>query len=204
MRTIDNSLIQSASDLIAEGYFDSPAHEYICPDPTNRFKQLSSLLGSNLRLQISHGADSFCLAENCEVQAMGFWTRPNERKVGIMAMIQGGLLVAPFRVGFGVLFRAMSVSKRVEMQLTQALGNKPFLYLNNMIVKKEIRGQGIGSKLLQQQLEAMEAKYTNPTFALATQKLENIRFYERLGFRTALQERIGAEEAGFLNWIMVR
>ena len=96
MRTIDNSLIQSASDLIAEGYFDSPAHEYICPDPTNRFKQLSSLLGSNLRLQISHGADSFCLAENREVHAMGFWTRPNERKVGIMAMIQGGLLVAPF------------------------------------------------------------------------------------------------------------
>ena len=29
---------------------------------------------------------------------MGFWTRPNERKVGIMAMIQGDLLVAPFRV----------------------------------------------------------------------------------------------------------
>ena len=90
------------------------------------------------------------------------------------------------------------------MQLTHALGNKPYLYLNNMIVKKEIRGQGVGSKLLQLQLEAMEAKYTNPTFALATQKLENITFYERLGFRTALQERIGTEEAGFLNWIMVR
>ena len=135
---------------------------------------------------------------------MGFWTQPNVRKVGIMAQIQGGLLIAPYKVGFGVLFRALSVSKTIEMQLAHALEKKPYMYLNNMIVRNELRGQGVGSRLLRQQLETIASRNADATWALATQKLENVSFYERLGFKTALQERIGPEGSGFTNWIMVR
>jgi ribosomal protein S18 acetylase RimI-like enzyme len=196
-------LLPSAADLLARAFFDNPAHVYLCPDPRTRLSRLLWLLGANLRLQPDL-TRSFCLAEGSVVTAMGFWTRSGFPRVGILARLRAGLLAAPFRLGLPTLQRSFEVTRGIEQELDAALGEEPFWYLNNMAVREPLRGGGIGSRLLREQLRILGEADPDAPCALATQRSENVVFYGRLGFRVVRDRAIGSAPGAFRNWIMVR
>ena len=202
VRPLGPSLLPSAAKLLAEGFFDNPAHVYICPDPLTRAAQLEWLLGANLRLQPDLEM-SFCLSEGDRVDAMGFWTRSTAPKPGLLRQLRAGLLAAPFRIGWSTFQRAFEVARANERHVHRALGAQPFWYLNNMVIRKQLRGGGVGSRLLREQLGVVSAREPGWAIALSTQRPENVVFYHRLGFRTVLEESIGSGPRAFRNWIMV-
>ena len=201
-RPITSDLVPSAARLLADAFFTNPAHTYIFPDADRRFSQLEWLLGSNLKLQPDLRA-SFCLVEREAVQAMGFWTRSTAPRPRLLAKVRAGLLASPSRLGLAALRRAFEVTRGIDDQLGQTLGPQPFWYLNNMAIRSHLRGSGIGSRLLGEQLRIVSA--IEPTFAVAlsTQRAENVTFYERLGFRVARDCTIGSGPGAFRNWTMV-
>lgn len=197
--------IPSAARLLADSFFDNPAHIYLCPDSTKRKAQLEWLLGTNLKLQLNHQAESFCIAEKDQTQAMGFWTQPNQIKVGLLQQIQGGLLKIPFKMGVSALSRVLEVSHGITDHLIRTMGEtQPYRYLNNMVIQADRRGKGIGSSILQQQFQVIQAKEKDAIFALSTQRYRTVRFYEGLGFEVLLEEKIGKGELAFVNWTMRR
>jgi GNAT superfamily N-acetyltransferase len=201
VRPLTPDLLASAAELIAESFFDNPPHVYICPDPRTRLAQLEWMLGNNLRLQDLR--TSFCLAEGRTVEAMGFWTRSGSPTPGILRMLRGGLLMAPLRLGWTGVRRMFEVTSAVERHVERALAGRPYWYLNNMVVRKHLRGTGVGSQLLREQLPIVSELEPSFAIALATQRPENVVFYQRLGFETVLSERIGSGPRAFRNWIMV-
>jgi len=175
VRPIAPELLAPAGALLAEAFFTNPAHTYICPDPEKRFEQLQWLLGGNLRVQPDLH-ESFCLAEGRTVNAMGFWTRSTGPKIGTLRKIRAGLLGAPRRLGWSGVGRLFEVTREIDRHLEQALGTRPYWYLNNMVVREGLRGTGIGTRLLGQQLSLVAEKEPTSAIALSTQRPENVIF----------------------------
>lgn len=200
---ISKSLYPSAAHLVAASFYDNPAHIYLCPNEKTRMEQLTWLLGVNLKLQLSLGAESFCIADNTIVHAMGFWTKPNQVKIGFAEKVKGGLLKVPFKMGFSGFKRVLEVSAEIENHLHKTMGTKQtYRYLNNMVIKEDIRGKGLGTSILKKQFSSILAKEKGAIFALSTQRYWTVKFYERLGFEVLLEEKIGHGELAFPNWTM--
>jgi ribosomal protein S18 acetylase RimI-like enzyme len=202
-RPLTPELLPSAAALLAAAFFDNPAHVYVCPDPRRRRAQLERLLGENLRIQPDL-RDSFCVARGSVVEAMGFWTRSDAARIGTLARIRAGGLSAPLRLGLRVLRRAFEVAREVDRHLGATLGQEPYWYLNNMAVSEPLRGSGIGTRLLREQLAILAQKEPSFAGALSTQRPENVVFYQRLGFRVAGERMIGSRPGAFRNWVMTR
>jgi GNAT superfamily N-acetyltransferase len=202
-RRIEPALIPSAAELLAEAFFTNPAHVYFCPDPDTRRARLEWLLGGNLRIQPDL-AGSFCRAEADRVDAMGFWTRPDRPTARWLAKLRAGILAAPFHLGLEGLRRLGEVTRAIDDQRDRTLGNTRHWYLNNMVVRQELRGTGIGTRILGEQLERLAGEDPGAAAALSTQRDKNVVFYARLGFEVVLDEPIGRGDSAFRNWIMLR
>jgi GNAT superfamily N-acetyltransferase len=202
VRPLTPDLFPSAASLLAEAFFTNPPHVYICPNDATRYANLEWLLGANLRLQPDLGT-SFCVVEDGKVNAMGFWTRSSAPKIGMWAKIRVGILAAPIRLGWRGFRRLFEVTDAVELHLAEAFGDRPFVYLNNMVVRQHLRGTGVGTRLLREQLGVVSAANPDAIIALSTQRPENVTFYDRLGFRVVLDEVVGKGATAFRSWIMM-
>jgi GNAT superfamily N-acetyltransferase len=202
VRQLAPDVLSGAAELLAEAFYSNPAHTYICPDEGARSRQLQWLLGANLRAQPDL-TSSFCIVRDSTVVAMGFWTRPHSESVGLMRQILAGLLRAPFVLGLGGFGRLLEVSAAIDLHRDRAMGQRPYGYLNNMAVREDLRGNGIGSQLLRDQAVALRARSPEMPLVLSTQRSENVTFYGRLGFETVSEERIGKGDGAFRSWTMV-
>ncbi|MEM1123531.1 MAG: GNAT family N-acetyltransferase [Bacteroidota bacterium] len=203
LTTIQPKNYPSASKLLAECFHDNPAHQYFCRNPMAIKKELAWLLGLNLKLQLAHGADSFCLTEDDTTKAMGFWTYPNLVKVGLWQQIKGGLLRIPFKMGIIALKRILEVGDGIDAHLHRAMGTtQSYYYLNNMVVEPTWQSKGLGSKILQKEFEKIAIQEKNAVLALSTQRYWTVKFYQRLGFEIILEDKIGSDELAFTNWTM--
>ena len=199
-----------AVDLLVEAFYDNPAHVYIymSSNESSRFKAIRWGFKRNLNLQASVGS-SFALVESDkppgerEIKQMAFWHPPNSDSISIMSMIQQGLLTMPFRFGWGTFKRVLEVTEEFDAIKDRATAKNPVWYLNNMVVAKELRGTGIGSKVLKNQFES-EIDPSGFPAILMTQREANVRFYQRLGFEVVDESIVGSGEYAFTNWCMVR
>jgi ribosomal protein S18 acetylase RimI-like enzyme len=204
--------IDCAASFIATAFFDNPAHIYIFPESRNRFKALQWMLGANLKLNLSpqkNIGQSFALIEpnqppeKRQIKAMGFWNPPNADSVSFLSQVKAGLLTMPFRFGWGSLQNLFEVIKANATAKKQALNGTPAWYLNNMVVASELRGQGVGTKLLAEQLQQVVEPSGFPAI-LDTQREINVKFYERLGFKVASTSIVGKGRNAFFNWCLIR
>lgn len=203
LQTIKINQLDEISNLSAAAFFDNPAHVYICSNSTKRYAQLKWLLGANLRLNLNHGAECFCLSSVDSVHAFGFWTKPNQKSISLKTKVAAGLLKTPFIIGWGNFRKMINISDLLEKHLSEEFKDKSYYYLNNFVVDKKLRGNGLGSKVLVQELERIRAISDNPIFALSNQRKENLAFYGRLGFEVIREEEMGKGQNKFINWIMV-
>jgi GNAT superfamily N-acetyltransferase len=161
----------------------------------NLYVQSSVGRGFGLSLQDEHAG--------ARLVAMGFWHAPGAQEAGLGALLRHGLALAPFRLGLACTRRMLETTGAVEAQRVAAQGPGDCWYLHNMVVARDRRGSGVGSKLLGRQLQSV----VDPSGArarLATQRPENVVSYERLGFDVASETHIGGGEHRFTNWILIR
>ena len=200
-----------ASNLLAEAFFDNPSHVYIFANQSTRFKALQWGLKTNLALNLiqpdSNGR-SFAFVETDklpgirQIQAMGFWTPPTSGKISILSKVKTGWLTIQLRYGWSVWQRLTEVMNTMERIQNTVNKDNPAWYLNNMAVAKNLRGSGLGTKLLKTQIQSVVLPSGFPAI-LMTQKLENVRFYERLGFEIVDQSVIGSGENSFNSWCLI-
>ncbi len=202
-KPITPDLYTSAGMLAATAYFDNPAHIYLCPEEATRFKQLEWLLGAILKMHIKKGAESFCYPENGVIQAMGFWTTPNETKINFMTKVKAGLLKVPFKMGWSGYKRVMETSSEIDRHLELSIGlNEKYLFLNNFVMQENRQCKGWGSKILEHQFELISEKSKYSILVLTTHRFWTVKFYERHGFEIIFEEEIGTGPNAFTNWTM--
>lgn len=200
-----------AAKLLATAFYDNPLHIYLFPNPTNRSKALYWMLSSNLNINLNSQniGQSFALVEpnyppgRRQIRAMAFWNPPNSDNISLLSMVKEGLLTMPLRFGWGSLSRLFEVMEEIGAAKKQALNDTPAWYLNNMVVAPELRGTGVGTKILDEQLKQVVEPSGFPAI-LVTQREANVRFYQRLGFAVASESIIGKGENTFINWCLIR
>ena len=200
----------AAANLLAEAFYNNPSHTYIFPDSSSRLKFLQYGLKANLQLNLNSATSiskSFALvednqpAEKRDIKAMGFWNYPQASSPNFIDKARSGWLFMPLM--FGRNYRRLTETiEQMEKIKKQVLHEKQAWYLNNMAVAQELRGKGIGSKLLRQQLESVVVPSKFPAI-LMTQKETNVRFYQKLGFEIAKRSTIGKGNNRFINWCLV-
>jgi len=199
---LTKDLHAAATLLLAEAFHDNPAHVYICPDESRRPAQLRWFLGRNVEVQSRVGS-GFCLIGDGRLDAMGFWHAPGTKEPGLAMMIRHGLAMAPVHLGMDSMRRLLEVVHDVETERQAVLNGTEAWYLHNMVVRKELRGTGVGGPLLRSQLRDVLGRRPHRKAVLATQKPENVTFYQRLGFEVVSEKRVGSRPGAFLNWLMV-
>ena len=201
-----------AAELLAAAFFDNPLHIYLFPNPANRLKAIRWMVRSNLNINLNSQksiGQSFALVEpnqppgKRQIMAMAFWNPPNSDGVSLLSMVKEGLLTMPLRFGWGSLSRLLEVIEEISAAKKQALNYTPAWYLNNMVVAPELRGKGIGTKILGEQLKQVVEPSGCPAI-LVTQRKLNVRFYQRLGFTVASESIIGKGDNTFVNWCLIR
>lgn len=199
-----------AAELLAAAFFDNPLHIYLFPNPANRLKAIRWMVRSNLNINLNSQniGQSFALVEpnqppgKRQIMAMAFWNPPNSDDVSLLSMVKEGLLTMPLRFGWGSLSRLLEVMEEISAAKKQALNDTPAWYLNNMVVAPELRGTGVGTKILDEQLKQVVEPSGFPAI-LVTQRETNVRFYQRLGFTVASESIIGKGENTFVNWCLI-
>ena len=201
-----------AADLLTEAFYHNPAHVYIDPNENTRAKLLKWALKSNLILNLAPPepiGQSFALVEadkppgTRQVNAMGFWHPPQRTSLGLINKIKSGRFIAPWKFGkasYPRLVEVMSAFDEIEKKVADG---KQAWFLNNMAVAEELQGTGIGTNVLEYQLETVVEPSGFPAI-LMTQKAGNVRFYQRLGFKVMTESKIGEGEDAFTNWCMMR
>lgn len=201
-----------AANLLAEAFWDNPLHVYIFPRDHNRLQAIRWMSKANLNLNLNSQKSiklSFALVEPNQppgvrqINAMAFWNPPEFSSVSLISMIQEGLLTMPFRFGWGSWQRLFEVLDRIAIVQKQALNDTPAWHLNSMVVTPELRGTGVGTKILGEQLQKVVDPSGFPAI-LVTQREQNVGFYQRLGFEIAIESTIGSGDYAFTNWCMVR
>lgn len=190
------------ADMLTEAFLSNPGHTFIYPDEGDRYRKLRWLMDTNLRAQLTVGTSFGARSHDGKPAAVAFWHPPGSPKASTVQLFRFGFFAMPFRHGSHAFWRMLKVVSEIERKRAAALAGRESWYLNNMVVSVEFRGKGLGSSVLRKQL----AKVVDPSrfpASLSTQRLENVSFYKRLGFRVADDAPIGEPGNGFSNWIMI-
>jgi GNAT superfamily N-acetyltransferase len=193
----------AAAQLLADAFFDNPAHVYIYPDDKTRRRKLEWLMRVNLNAQFDIGASFGKRAADGSIAAMGFWHPPGAPAANLVRLAQYGFLTMPFLHGISAFRRMLHVVDQVESRRLSALEGRESWRLNNMVVASAARGKGLGSEVLRAQLR-MRVDGSGAPATLNTQKEKNVSFYKGLGFVT-IDDRPVVDDNGesFANWILL-
>jgi len=188
--------------LLANAFHDNPAHTYIYPEENIRREQMQWLMRKNLNVQFSLGQSFAEKSSEGSIMAMGFWHPPDTPQVNPIQLLRFGFFLMPFIHGMPAFKRMLNTVKQIEDRRKNILNGRSSWYLNDMVVSPDLRGQGLGKRVLNNQLESLIVPSRQPA-TLTTQKPENVIFYRSLGFKVVNDEMIRDGDASFQNWIMM-
>jgi GNAT superfamily N-acetyltransferase len=179
------------SAALARAFYDDPPAKWFFPDGTVRERRLLRWFSLALRkLYLRHDE---CYTTDERLGA-ALWVPPAVRHMGVLEQI-------------ALLPQALSLFGRDLPRVLRALAgggskrlSQPHYYLPFMGVVPEQQRRGIGSALIAPVLERCDREGVDAYLEATTPR--NARFYERHGFTTFDQARLGGD--GPPLWLMLR
>mgnify|MGYP004704938567 FL=1 len=194
--------IDDAAVLLSRAFFNNPPQASFYPDAETRFEKLLWLMKTNLHIQFALGRSFAARDSEGNIAAMGFWHPPGSDTASLMMLIRNGFWEMPFRQGLRTFMNVWKVVEILEQRRKASLKGRPSWFLNNMVVSPDYQGHKLGSSVLGRELQYVVDSSPYPA-SLNTQKAENVRFYEKLGFVVTNDEKIAVDGFEFPNWIMI-
>lgn len=194
--------IDEASVLLAKAFFTNPADVFFYPDLDTRFEKLLWLMKTNLHFRFALARSFAARDTEGKIAAMGFWHTPGSDGPSLSLLIRSGVWEMPFRQGLRTYLNVQKVTEIQDQRRKAALKGRPSWFLRNMVVSPDHQGHRLGSSVLRRELKFVVDSSPYPA-SLNTQRAENVKFYERLGFVVANDEKIVIDGYEFPNWVMI-
>jgi GNAT superfamily N-acetyltransferase len=176
---------------LAEAFYDDPPARWFFPDDAVRKSRLRGWFSLGLRsLYLRHG---HCYTTEDFVGA-ALWVPPNARHMTPLEQIR---LLPRATLLFG---RDLPRVLRVVAGGASKRPADPHYYLPFMGVAPQLQGRGIGSALIRPVIERCDREHVAAYLEATTQR--NAAFYERHGFKTFDETRLGGD--GPPLWLMLR
>jgi GNAT superfamily N-acetyltransferase len=189
--------IGQASAVLNRAFHDDPLSVYIFPDESERAR----CLGRQWHALVAYGQLFGHVYTTPSLAGVACWLPPGKATASFWSLLRTGFalprsLLAMRGEGRRRFFAVLSHEEDVHGRLLP----QPHWYLGALAVEPARQRQGVGSRLLQPVLALADAEGC-PCY-LETQSVENVRFYERLGFRVAHEGQVPGHPLTL--WALIR
>ena len=170
-----------AAALLARAFQEGPPYVRLFESAERRSQALPRVFGALVVLHGNH-AQAFATLDQRQLVGVSLW-KPCGLSFGVPDYLRHGLLGLA-RVGLGRVLRMLRLDDEYKATLAEH-ADPSDLYLSTIGVLPGRQGQGIGSRMLAEQLGASWA--LERTNWLWTHTDANERLYDRYGFSTVLR-----------------
>jgi GNAT superfamily N-acetyltransferase len=199
--------IAPVAELLADAFVDNAAYGFLFPDLASRKRRLADFFQRNLRTHLPYRCTYVWLPEPDNVVATVTLRPPGGVPVSLWTMIRRGLV--PFAVGngWGAVRRLFYLIEHTERIDKEASGGRVHWHVHMMAVRPDRQGAGVGTRLLREVFAAEGGPNgSQHPISLQTEREQNLRFYQRLGFEMQGDYELGGVIGGqpFRTWTMLR
>jgi ribosomal protein S18 acetylase RimI-like enzyme len=206
IRRTSVSDVEAVVAVSVRAFRHSDCYGYIAPDEEERGKFLETMFRYRTVHGLEHNETDLAERENDgKIIGAATWSPPGEplKDEQIPRLIEGmRTLLSSYSSGIAArwvgFYEILLAGMKKSVQ-------QPFWSLSPIVVLPEEQGKGTGSRLMRKKLKEISAF---PCF-LATQSAVNRDIYNRYGFRTTVEDRLGegnenCPEGGVISYTMVR
>lgn len=186
-------IVADTSILLTRAFLSDPVFNRLQPNEQLRRRGLTALFAAVLRDAALHGRVLWC-----EQGALA-WVPVESLGAGLLQQALRGYYRVPLSFGFSATLKLQVNEAWCHRRLLE-LAPSDAAYIYSIGVDPTVSGHGIGSRLVQAALETMAGHHTH--CALRTDKQDNVRFYEKLGFACVSNEVVPA--TNLPTWFFVR
>jgi GNAT superfamily N-acetyltransferase len=193
--------------LLADAFVDNTAYGFLFPELASRKSRLADFFSRNLRTHLPYRCTYVWAPERDGVVATVTLRPPSGVPVSIWTMIRRGLLPFALRNGWGAVRRLFYLIEQTERIDGEASGGRAHWHVHMMAVRPDRQGTGIGTRLLREVFAAEGGPSASEyPISLQTERPQNLRFYQRLGFEMQCEYQLGGVIGGqpFRTWTMLR
>jgi ribosomal protein S18 acetylase RimI-like enzyme len=186
--------IYEAGDAMAEAFMDDPFCRFVIPDDTTRLELTREMFTLTCRSRIERGEILLGIEDQGQIAGVICASGPFETQA------PDGLRTAweEFDRRLGRL-GAERFDRYVGME-QERRSPEPQIHVNGLAVRPALQGNGFGRAPLEAVIAISESTPESAGVGLDTATIENVRFYERRGFRVLSEGDIG----GCRMWFMFR
>lgn len=201
-RPLEAKDIDSLSKLYAEAFSDNTCYNYIFQydedtHPVEFFASKKWLFERRLGIIMDYDLPCYVAVNESGDIIGGASGVKKDIKPGLFAFLKAGILTWPFYWGLKSVTRALSVDDEFDA-IDKNLYPESEAQLSMVAVSPSCQGKGVGKRLVLALLE--DDRMCGLSISLSTQREQNQRFYESLGFRDATEHSF----FGFKSWTMFR
>ncbi len=188
--------LDEAVEVSVRAFEDDPFFRYLFPDDATRPKGIAVLHRVVLRHVAPLGVTRTAYVDG-HVKGVAIWLPPGAWPFPPRVQIRQ--LLGSFPAFFGSL-RTLSRVRPLLKEVVKAHTRRPHWYLQLLMVDPSEQRKGIGAMLQAPELAACDRD--GVIAWLETQKVENLAYYARFGFRVEVEHR--AEDADVAMWSLIR
>ena len=193
--------------LLADAFEDNAAYGFLFPDLASRKTRLADFFARNLRTHLPYRCTYVWVPEPDRIAATVTLRPPGGVPVSIWTMIRRGLV--PFAVsnGWGAVRRLFYLIEHTDRIDKEATSGRVHWHVHMMAVRPDRQSAGIGTRLLREVFAAAGGPSGSQyPISLQTERPQNLRFYQRLGFELQREYDLGGVIGGqpFRTWSMLR
>ena len=178
------------SRMAGEAYVNDPVHVYATRNPEQRKKFVSHFMME--RLNTSNGEDYFYIDD--ENRGVCVWRLARNEYTALDFLKCADWLYLYFL--FPRTLRTLAAYRPLDVKVF----DENCLIISPVFVDPAHQGQGIATELITKSMEELAPR--GYTFGLEAQDEQNVRFYEKLGFRVIGTARY--EKGNITHYYMVR
>lgn len=188
-------------ELMVDNFYDDPLYEYIFEDESKRKDSLKIFFESYIKYLGE--AALISLSEDKEGVGIAFDPEKSLSKIRnyfylVRFIAESSALVKV--VGFSGYIKCLKTISVMSSAWIDELSRYPYLHLDLMVVNRKCRGQGY-FKLWLNEME-IYAQNNNSLLTLETQNIENVKIYEKYGFK--LIREIKLKGTNLVQYCMIK
>lgn len=193
---LKNSQKEKAIAVVSESFSeDKFIFEHFFSSDVNYQSKIQELF----KFKINSKFDKCYVDNTSDVKAVAIWDSPCQSVNNFeLKEIWYGFSL-PFKLGITPFLKMMEFQK-LSVESRRKLIKGPYWYLDLICVQPDFQRQHIGEKLILPFLD--KAKSDEVPVVLETQNSENVKYYERFGFKVISEELVG--RSNFKNFIMLK
>lgn len=189
--------------LLARTFDDDAAYRYLFPATDARERGLADFFARNLRTHLPYRCTHVAYERTGEPLATVTLRPPGGIPISLFTMLRQGLMPFALAHGGAAVKRLLWLKDTYDALEARVGHAAPHWHVHMMAVRRDRQGQGVGSALLRQVLEATDAS-PHP-IVLTTHLPENVVFYRRAGFEVFAEDTLEPPRSpAYKAWSMRR